>query len=109
MDFTDSTMINIALPAIARHFQVSISAIEVVVTSYLLMISVLVITFGRVADIYGRKRLYVAGFAAFALASALCGSATTVWMLVAFRCLQGIGAALLIANGVAVLTETFPE
>lgn len=109
MDFTDSTMINIALPAIARYFQVDISAIEVVVTSYLLMISVSVITLGRVADIYGRKRLYVLGFTIFAVAAALCGSASSIWLLVVFRCIQGIGASLLIANGVAVLTETFQE
>jgi len=69
----------------------------------------LVITFGRVADIYGRKKLYVLGFATFALASALCGSASSVWLLVVFRCFQGIGAALLIANSMAILTETFPE
>ncbi|HXG64594.1 MAG TPA: MFS transporter [Blastocatellia bacterium] len=108
VDYTDSTMINIALPTMARSFQVDLSDIELIVTSYLLMITVLVIIFGRVADIYGRKRLYLTGFVIFTVASALCGAAPAIWLLVVFRCLQGIGGALLIANSMAILTESFP-
>jgi EmrB/QacA subfamily drug resistance transporter len=108
MSYVDANIINIALPTMARDFQADLSAIKWVVTSYLLMVTGLVLVFGRVADLYGRKRLYLLGFAVFTLGSALCSVAPTIWSLVAFRCVQGIGAAALLANGAALLTESFP-
>jgi EmrB/QacA subfamily drug resistance transporter len=107
--YLDSSIVNIALPTLSRYFRADLSMIEWIVTSYLLMITGLVIIFGRVADLYGRRRLYIFGFIVFTLGSVLCGAAPTVGLLILFRCIQGIGAASLLANGAAIVTETFPE
>jgi EmrB/QacA subfamily drug resistance transporter len=108
MAYADTNIVNIALPTIARDFQVELSGIKWIVTSYLLMVTGLVLIFGRIADLYGRKRLYILGFIVFTLGSALCSVATTIWLLTVCRCLQGVGAAALLANGSALLTESFP-
>jgi EmrB/QacA subfamily drug resistance transporter len=107
--YADASMVNIALPSIGRHFEADISVVEAIVTFYLLMLTGLVIIFGRLADMYGRKRLYITGFVTFILASALCGTAPTFWLLALFRSLQGVGAAMLLANGSAILTASFPK
>ncbi len=107
MGYLDSSIVNIALPTLTRYFQADLTVINWVVTSYLLMVTGLVVIFGRLADMYGRKRLYIFGLVLFTLSSALCGAAANVWTLVAFRCLQGIGAAAILANGAALVTETF--
>ena len=106
--YLDSSIVNIALPTLTRYFQADITVINWVVTSYLLMITGLVIICGRLADMYGRKRLYIVGLIVFTFSSALCGAAPNIWALIAFRCLQGVGAAALLANGAALVTETFP-
>lgn len=106
--YLDSSIVNIALPTLTRYFQTDLSVIKWVVTSYLLMITGLVIIFGRLADMYGRKRLYIFGFIVFTLSSFLCGSSNTIWSLIIFRSFQGIGAAALLANGAALIGETFP-
>jgi len=106
--YLDTSIVNIALPTLTRYFQTDLSVIKWVVTSYLLMITGLVVIFGRLADIYGRKRLYILGLGIFTVSSALCGSAPSIWALVVFRSFQGIGAAALLANGAALITETFP-
>ena len=106
--YLDTSIVNIALPTLTRYFQTDLSVIKWVVTSYLLMITGLVVIFGRLADMYGRKRLYILGLIVFTVSSALCGAAPTIWALVLFRCFQGIGAAALLANGAALITETFP-
>lgn len=108
MAYVDMNIVNIALPVIAREYQVGLSEVKWVVTAYLLMVTALVVIFGRIADLYGRKRLYVFGFAVFTLGAALCSVAPTLWMLVACRALEGIGGAALMANGSAILTESFP-
>lgn len=106
--YLDSSIVNIALPTLTHYFQADITAINWVVTSYLLMITGLVVIFGRLADMYGRKRLYIFGLIVFTISSALCGAAPNIWTLVAFRCLQGVGAAAILANGAALVTEAFP-
>lgn len=108
ISYLDSSIVNIALPTLTHYFQADITTINWVVTSYLLMITGLVIIFGRLADMYGRKRLYISGLIVFTVSSALCGAAPTIWTLVAFRCLQGVGAAAILANGSALVTEAFP-
>lgn len=107
--YSDSSMINIALPSLAGHFQVDMSVIEAIITFYLLMLTGLVVIFGRVADMYGRKKLYITGFAIFTIASSLCGITPTLWLLILFRAGQGVGAALLLANGAAIVTAVFPS
>lgn len=103
----DGSIVNISLPKIQQAFGVSLSAVEWIVVAYLLVIGALLLPFGRVGDILGYKWVYLAGFALFAGASALCGISRSVWMLVGFRTLQGIGAAMLQAMGPAIVTNTF--
>jgi MFS family permease len=108
MAYVDANIVNITLPTLARNLAIGLPAIKWVVTSYLLMVTGLVLVFGRVADLCGRKKLYLFGFAVFTLGSALSSAAPGVWWLVASRCVQGFGAAALLANGSAILTESFP-
>ncbi|MBX3279318.1 MAG: MFS transporter [Acidobacteria bacterium] len=108
MAYVDMNIVNIALPVIARDYGVGLSDVKWVVTAYLLMVTALVVIFGRIADLYGRKRLYVFGFSVFTIGAALCSIAPTLWMLIACRAIEGIGGAALMANGSAILTESFP-
>jgi len=103
----DGSIVNISLPKIQQAFGVNLSAIEWIVVAYLLVVGALLLPFGRLGDIIGYKRVYLVGFTLFAGASALCGSSNSVWVLVGFRALQGIGAAMLQAMGPAIVTNTF--
>ncbi len=108
MSALDGSVVNVTLPLVRSYFQSDVAAIEWVVTVYLLVVSSLLLSFGRLGDMRGHKRVYVAGFAIFVIASALCGIAVSVPMLVGSRALQAIGAAMLFANAPAILTRTFP-
>ncbi len=103
----DGSIVNISLPKIQQAFSVNLSAVEWVVVAYLLVVGALLLPFGRVGDIIGYKWVYLTGFSVFASASALCGLSQSVWMLVGFRALQGIGASMLQAMGPAIVTRTF--
>jgi EmrB/QacA subfamily drug resistance transporter len=105
----DSSIVNISLPAIARYFGVGLSgAVEWVIIAYLVIIAAVLLTVGRLADMVGRKALWVAGLVIFTGGSALCGAAPTLELLIAFRALQGLGGALLFAVSPAMLTGAFP-
>lgn len=104
----DGSIVNVALPVIADKFRVGVGSLQWVVTAYLLTISSLLPALGRLADLLGRGRVYKVGFLVFAAGSALCGLAQGVGTLVAFRVVQGIGAAMLMANGMAIVVESFP-
>jgi EmrB/QacA subfamily drug resistance transporter len=105
----DSSIVNISLPAIARHFGVPLGAyVEWVVIAYLVAIAALLLTVGRLADLYGHKILWGIGLAVFTMGSALCGAAPTLATLVAFRVVQGVGGALIMAISPAMLTSAFP-
>jgi len=93
---------------IRRSFGASIATIEWVVTVYLLVVSGLLLSFGRLGDLRGHKPIYLAGFVGFILSSVLCGLAPTAQGLVAFRAVQAVGAAMLFANSPAILTKNFP-
>ncbi len=104
----DGSVVNLALPTLARHFSVGVTTVEWVAVAYLLTVSTLLLTFGRLGDIVGLKPLYLSGFAVFVVGSALCALAWNVWALVAFRAVQAVGAAMLFAVGPAIITQVFP-
>lgn len=108
MSALDGSVVNTVLPIISRAFGSDVATVEWVVTVYLLVVSGLLLSFGRLGDLRGHKSVYVSGFGVFVLGSALCGLAPTVAALVAFRTLQALGAAMLFANSPAILTANFP-
>jgi EmrB/QacA subfamily drug resistance transporter len=108
MSALDGSVVNTTLPVISRSFSSSVATVEWIITIYLLVISGLLLTFGRLGDLRGHKRGYIAGFVIFLVSSALCGLAPSVNTLIAFRGLQALGAAMLMANSPAILTKSFP-
>ncbi|MBI1731201.1 MAG: MFS transporter [Gammaproteobacteria bacterium] len=101
--------INVAIPAIAAGLDADAMMLSWIPTAYLLSSAVLLLPFGRVADMYGRKRVFVAGLVVIMLASVLASTARSVEQLVACRVLQGIGAAMLFATGIALLSSLVPR
>lgn len=100
---------NVGLPAMALAFGASFHAVQWIVLAYLLSMTALVISAGRLGDISGRKRLLLIGLAIFAVASFLCGFANTLWQLLAARAIQGIGAAVMMALTLAFVGESVPH
>ncbi len=109
MTYLDNNVINVAIPTIQRDLHLSQPGIEWVVSAYILCFAGLLLAGGRLADVFGRKRLFVLGLTVFTGASLLAGLAGGVDLLVASRALQGIGAALVTPTTLAILTEAFPE
>jgi EmrB/QacA subfamily drug resistance transporter len=110
MSQVDASMTQVLLPRLERDFAVPLSAVSWVAVGYILAMASCMPIFGRLADMFGRKLLYTSSFLVFALGSALCGFAPSLPLLIAFRILQGIGAALLTANSVAIVVlATNPE
>lgn len=108
MLYVDLFIVNVALPTIARDLQASLAVVSWAVTGYVLMIGVLPMGFGRLGDIWGQKRVYLAGLIIFTLASLACGLAPSISVLIAFRVVQGIGAAILTPSTLAIVTRAFP-
>jgi EmrB/QacA subfamily drug resistance transporter len=108
MSALDGSVVNTVLPVVNRSFGSQVASVEWVVTVYLLVVSGLLLTFGRLGDLRGHKAIYALGFVVFVLGSALCGIAPTVGALIGFRALQALGAAMLFANSPAILTKNFP-
>ncbi|HWQ04491.1 MAG TPA: MFS transporter [Longilinea sp.] len=104
----DGSIVNIALPTLVNELREPLAVVEWVVLAYLLTVTTLMISLGRLADMIGKKPLYVAGFALFTLGSALCGASKSVGMLIGFRVFQAVGAAMMMALGTAIVTEAFP-
>jgi hypothetical protein len=100
--------INIALPSIAEEFRNDAVLLSWIPASYLLATAVCLVPFGRLAVIYGRKRIFGFGVVAFGLSSLLCASSFSAPMLICFRVLQGVGGAMIFSTGVAILTSVFP-
>lgn len=109
MSALDGSVVNTILPLIKTAFHTRVATVEWVVTVYLLVVSGVLLSFGRLGDMRGHKPVYVSGFLIFVLSSALCGMAPFAWWLVAFRGLQAIGAAMIYANSPAILTKNFPS
>ena len=100
-----ASSINIALPAIGKEFALNAIALGWVASAYLLTSAAFVLTFGKLADIYGRRRVYQCGLTLFAAASVLCALAPSAALLIAFRSAQGVGAAMVFGTGIALLTS----
>jgi EmrB/QacA subfamily drug resistance transporter len=100
--------INIALPSIEKEFQIDAVFLSWIATSYLLAVAVSLVPFGRMADIYGRKKIYTFGIISFTVFSLLSALAISAPMLIIFRIFQGIGSAMIFATGIAILTSVFP-
>lgn len=108
MSTLDSSIVNVALPTISTQLKAELSIVQWVVVSYLLAVCSLVAVFGRLADLWGRKRVYATGFLIFTVGSTLCGLSNTIWILVGMRVLQAIGASMMMANNQAIIVSSFP-
>ncbi len=108
MSALDGSVVNTILPVIRSYFNSDVASVEWAVVIYLLVVSSLLLTFGRLGDLRGHKSVYVFGFLIFVAASATCGLAQSVEMLVVSRGIQALGAAMLFANSPAILTKSFP-
>jgi MFS family permease len=108
MAATNSGTLIIALPDLERHLHTSILSLVWVILAYMIASTVLVLTAGRLSDLFGRKQAYVAGFIVFGLASLGAGFAANGTELILWRVLQGIGSAFLFANSAALVTDAFP-
>ncbi len=108
MAAVDSTVVLLALLPIAEELNSDFVSMVWVVIAYILVNTAFVLSLGRMGDMYGRKRMYNLGFAVFTVGSVLCGLSPNAVMLIAFRAVQGFGAALLTANSFAILSEAFP-
>ncbi|HZO74719.1 MAG TPA: MDR family MFS transporter [Ktedonobacteraceae bacterium] len=108
MSILDGTIVNVALPALSRQFNVSGTAIDAVVVGYLVSLAIIIPASGWLGDRLGTKRIFLSALALFTAASALCGVATSLPMLIGFRILQGIGGGALTPVGTAILYRTFP-
>lgn len=108
MSALDVSIVNVAMPTLKSTFGVSLAVIEWIAMAYMLALTIFLPLFGRLADIYGRSRLYNIGFVVFSAGSLLCGMSTTAAFMIASRVVQAIGAGLLQANSVALITHAFP-
>ena len=104
----DLSVANIVLPVVRREFACSVATIEWAVTIYLLVVCGFLLTFGRLGDLRGQKRLFISGFVVFMLGSALCGAAWSAPALIVARAFQGLGASMIFASAPAILTGNFP-
>ncbi len=108
MVMLDNTAVNVALPSIQADFGASLSALEWTVNAYTLTFAVLLVTGGRLGDIFGRRRMFLFGVVVFSLASATIGFAPTEGWLVASRAVQGVGAAFMMPGTLSIITNAFP-
>ncbi|BDH79327.1 MFS transporter [Methanothermobacter tenebrarum] len=104
----DASIVNTILPTIAQYFKVEVALVQWVPMIYLLTISSLLLFYGRLGDIFGYKKVYVMGLAGFIISSLLCGISPNIYFLIAFRALQGIFAAMMMAVPFAIITASFP-
>jgi EmrB/QacA subfamily drug resistance transporter len=104
-----TSIANVGLPTFAEAFGASFQEVQWVVLAYLLASTTLIVSVGRLGDIAGRRRLLLAGILLFTVASVLCGVAPTLWLLIAARAAQGLGAAIMMALAMAFVGETVPK
>ncbi len=104
----DGSIVNTVLPSITGYFRTDISIAQWVPSVYLLTISCLILLYGRLGDMAGYRKVFLSGLAAFTLTSVLCGVSSSIWMLIAFRGLQGLAAGMMMSVGYAIVTSAFP-
>src|SRR5882724_2452560 len=109
MIFLDALIVNVALPAIQSDFKVGESGLQWVVTAYSLGMAIAIMSGGTLADIYGRRKLYLAGIALFTAASAACGMASSLEVLNLARAVQGVAAAAVNVTSLALVSAAFPD
>lgn len=109
MPSLDTSIANAGLPTLAQAFTASFQSVQWIVLAYLLAITALIVSVGRLGDLVGRRRLLLAGIGLFTVASLLCGVAPTLGLLIAARAAQGLGAAIMMALTVALVGETVPK
>src|SRR5215475_6593400 len=103
MAFIDSTVVNVALPVLQSDLRVSLAGVQWVVESYALFLAALLLVGGSLGDVYGRRKMFVAGVVLFTAASLWCGLSRTIEQLIVARGLQGIGGALLVPGSLALI------
>lgn len=103
----DVSVVNVALEALRHQFSSDMAGLQWIVNAYALVFSALLLSAGLLADRFGSKRLFILGFALFTVSSVGCGLASSLSVLIAFRSLQGVGAALLIPTSLTLLREAF--
>jgi EmrB/QacA subfamily drug resistance transporter len=108
MSIMDGTIVNVALPALSRQFNAVGTSIDAVVVGYLISLAIIIPASGWLGDRLGTKHIFLGSLALFTFASALCGLAQSLPMLIAFRILQGIGGGAMMPVGTAILYRTFP-
>src|SRR6516225_306040 len=109
MTYLDNNVTNVAIPTIQRSLHLSVASLEWVVSGYVLVFAGLMLVGGRLADVYGRRRLFLIGLSVFTLASLAAGLAGSGGLLIASRAVQGLGAALLVPTTLAIIIATFQE
>ncbi len=109
MGALDSTIVILAFPAIAEGLHSDIATTIWIILIYLLVTAVTTTPFGRIGDLYGRSRMFNAGFAIFTIGSVLCGIASNIQLLILFRAVQAIGGSLLQSNSCAIIADVFPR
>ena len=109
MAFIDSTVVNVALPALQASFRATVVDVQWVVESYGLFLGALILVGGSLGDLFGRRLIFVAGVIIFAVASAGCGAASNMHQLIIARSVQGVGAALLVPGSLAIISSSFDE
>lgn len=107
MSYLDDTVVNLALPKIQMSLGADVSGLQWILNAYTLPAASLVLTGGKLGDIYGRKRVFLTGLVLFTIASAVCGLAPNLSILIAGRTFQGIGAAVLVPGSLAIIADTF--
>ena len=108
MSALDVSIVNVAMPTLKNTFGVSMAVIEWIAMAYMLTLTIFLPLFGRLADMFGRSKLYNIGFVVFSVGSLFCGMSSTAGLMIASRVIQAIGAGLLQANSVALITHAFP-
>jgi len=109
MSTLDASIVNISLPTIIQSLNTHLTAVAWVVMGYLIIITGCLLLMGRLADLFGQRKIYLLGFLTFTVGSALCGFSPTIYFLIGSRMLQGLGASALMAIGPGILTSAFPE